>query len=50
MIITVLSGSPRINSLTQRAALFLQKELKTKGHEVHLIDMREIQLEFVQSV
>lgn len=50
MIITLLSGSPRKNSLTQRAALFLQKELQAKGHIVHLIDMRETQLNFVQSV
>ncbi|MDX1956427.1 MAG: NAD(P)H-dependent oxidoreductase [Chitinophagaceae bacterium] len=42
MRIEIISGSPRIASITRRVALHLETELKQKsGHEIGLIDMRD---------
>jgi NAD(P)H-dependent FMN reductase len=51
MTIEIISGSPRIESVTHRVALHLQKVLKeTTEHEVQLIDVREHNLPPVQKV
>ena len=40
MRIEIISGSPRQNSVTRRAALLLQKTLqKNTEHEVNIIDL-----------
>jgi NAD(P)H-dependent FMN reductase len=51
MRIEILSGSPRNNSLTRRVAIHLKTWLKKNtDHEIGLIDLREWDLPFVQSV
>ncbi|MGZ8558703.1 MAG: NADPH-dependent FMN reductase [Chitinophagaceae bacterium] len=51
MRIEIISGSPRINSVTRRLALHLKKYLnKTTDHEIGLIDMREWNLPPMQVV
>lgn len=51
MNITIISGSPRMNSVTHRIALHLQNFLhETTSHEVAIIVMKEWHLPMVQSV
>ena len=51
MNITIISGSPRTNSVTHRIALHLQNFLReTTTHDVAIIDMKEWHLPMVQSV
>jgi NAD(P)H-dependent FMN reductase len=51
MNIEIISGSPRAASITNRLALFLQKEIQQKStHNVGLIDVREYDLGFLQKV
>jgi len=51
MKIEIISGSPRINSVTNRVALHLEKVLKDKAdHEIGLIDMRTFILPHIQTV
>ncbi len=51
MRIEIISGSPRINSVTRRVALHLQNLLiQTTDHETGLIDMREWELPSMQAV
>src|SRR5215510_12765793 len=51
MKIEIISGSPRKNSTTKRAALHLYKTLKeSTKHEIGLIDMQEWNLPPLQSV
>lgn len=50
MKITIVSGSPRKQSLNVRTALFLEKELKKRGEEVTILDMRKIILPMIQDV
>jgi NAD(P)H-dependent FMN reductase len=51
MRIEIVSGSPRVNSVTRRVALFLQQLLKENSeHEIGLIDLRDHQLPMVQKV
>lgn len=52
MKITIISGSPRKQSVTVRVARFLMGYLKTKypAHEYSLIEMSEHELPFVQKV
>ena len=51
MRIEIISGSPRVNSVTRRVALHLHKTLtETTDHEVGLIDMEEWNLPPMQSV
>ena len=51
MKIAILSGSPRIASVTRRVALHLNNWLKQKtGHEIDLIEMKDWDVPPVQSV
>lgn len=51
MKIEIISGSPRINSLTRRVALNLKTWLDTNtDHETNIIDMKDWNLPPVQSV
>lgn len=51
MKIEIISGSPRINSLTRRVALHLKNLIKeTTEHEVDIIDMKDWTVPPVQSV
>src|SRR5687768_8103680 len=51
MKIEIIAGSPRINSVTRRVALYLKNWLSQNSqHEVDIIDMKEWDLPFVQSV
>ena len=51
MKIEIISGSPRVNSLTRRVALNLKKWLDSKtDHETGIIDMKDWNLPAVQSV
>lgn len=51
MTIEILSGSPRINSVTRRAALHLQNWLtQNTHHQVNIIDMKDWNVPAVQSV
>ena len=51
MRIEILSGSPRVNSVTRRVALHLQSFLATSsGHEIGLLDLADWDLPFMQSV
>lgn len=51
MRIEIISGSPRINSVTRRVAYHLQNLLsQTTSHEIGLIDMNEWNLPPMQSV
>lgn len=51
MRIEIISGSPRINSTTNRVALFLQEWLsQNTEHEIGIIEMKDWNLPPVQSV
>lgn len=51
MNIEIISGSPRATSLTNRLALFLEKQLKEKSeHQIGLIDVRDWDLGLLQNV
>lgn len=51
MKITILSGSPRINSVTVRVALHLKNWFNTNTtHEIELIEMKDWNLPPVQTV
>src|SRR6185503_15810142 len=51
MKIEIISGSPRVNSVTRRVALNLKKWLDTNSeHETDIIDMKDWSLPPVQSV
>jgi len=50
MKITIVSGSPRKQSRNVRTALYLESELKKKGVDVTLLDMRSITLPMIQVV
>ena len=51
MKIEIISGSPRVNSTTNRVALHLEKILKANSdHEVGVIDMRDHELMPMQNV
>ncbi len=51
MKIEILSGSPRINSLTKRVALHLKQYISdTTDHEIDIIDMKDWSVPPVQSV
>ena len=51
MKIEIISGSPRGNSITNRVALNLKKEIKEKtDHEVEIIDVRENEFPLLQSI
>jgi NAD(P)H-dependent FMN reductase len=51
MKIEIISGSPRINSVTRRVAINLKKWLDSNtSHETDIIDMKDWELPAVQSV
>ncbi len=51
MNIEIVSGSPRIESVTYRVALYLQKHFKeTTEHNVNIIDVREWNFPTLQEV
>ena len=51
MRIEIISGSPRLNSLSRRVAIFLQHYFKeTTAHEIGLIDMKDWDLPQLDSV
>ena len=51
MRIEIISGSPRVNSVTRRVALHLQNLLsETTEHEVGLIDLKDWELPLMQPV
>lgn len=51
MNIEIISGSPRTASVTNRLAIFLEKELKAKStHNIGLIDVREWNLGLLNNV
>lgn len=51
MKIEIISGSPRGNSITNRVALHLKKEISDRSeHDVDIIDVREVELPLLQSV
>src|SRR4026208_711902 len=51
MKIEIISGSPRVNSITRRVALNLKKWLDNNTeHEIDIIDMKDWDLPAVQSV
>ena len=51
MRIEIISGSPRINSVTRRVALNLKKWLDSNSeHDTEIIDMKDWELPAVQSV
>ncbi len=51
MKIEIISGSPRVNSVTRRVALHLQSMLsQSTEHEIGLIDMQEWDLPSMQTV
>jgi NAD(P)H-dependent FMN reductase len=51
MKIEILSGSPRVNSVTRRVALYLKNSLKQNtAHEVNIIELKDWQLPPVQTV
>ena len=51
MKIEIISGSPRVNSITRRVALHLKKWLDSNTeHETGIIDMKDWNLPPVQSV
>lgn len=49
MKINIISGSPRENSITKRAALYLQKMLK-ENHEIVFVDLHKFDLPPMQTV
>lgn len=51
MKIEIISGSPRINSVTRRVALHLKNRfLQTTDHDIDIIDMKDWVIPAVQSV
>jgi NAD(P)H-dependent FMN reductase len=51
MKIEIISGSPRINSVTRRVALYLKNSLKQNtAHDVNIIELKDWQLPPVQTV
>ena len=51
MKIEIISGSPRINSVTRRVTLYLKKWItQNTAHEVDIIDMKDWSVPPVQSV
>ncbi|HYC28843.1 MAG TPA: NAD(P)H-dependent oxidoreductase, partial [Chitinophagaceae bacterium] len=51
MRIEILSGSPRVNSVTRRVALHLHSFLKAStDHEIGLLDLADWDLPYMQSV
>ena len=51
MKIEIISGSPRVNSLTRRVALHLKNWfVQNTNHEVNIIDMKDWNIPAVQSV
>jgi NAD(P)H-dependent FMN reductase len=51
MKIEIISGSPRVNSVTRRAALYLKKWIsENTEHEADIIDLKDWALPPVQSV
>jgi NAD(P)H-dependent FMN reductase len=51
MKIEIISGSPRVNSITRRVAIHLQKTLtECSEHEVGLIDLKDWNLPLMQPV
>jgi NAD(P)H-dependent FMN reductase len=51
MKIEIISGSPRLNSVTHRVAIYLQNWLKGNSeHEVDIIDMKEWNVPPIQAV
>ncbi len=51
MKIEIISGSPRVHSVTHRVALFLEKKLKAEtDHEIGLIALKDHEIPPVQSV
>ena len=51
MKIEIISGSPRGNSVTNRIALHLKKQIEQKtDHEIDIIDVRENELPLLQSI
>ncbi|HEY0356417.1 MAG TPA: NAD(P)H-dependent oxidoreductase [Flavisolibacter sp.] len=50
MRIEIISGSPRGSSITFRVALHLEAELKKKGADVGIIDLREVEFPLLQAV
>jgi NAD(P)H-dependent FMN reductase len=51
MKIEIISGSPRINSITRRVALHLRKWIEEHtSHEVDIIDMKDWEIPAVQTV
>jgi NAD(P)H-dependent FMN reductase len=51
MKIEIISGSPRVNSVTRRVALYLRNWLRNNtSHEINIIDLKDWNLPPVQSV
>lgn len=51
MKIEIISGSPRVNSVTRRVVIYLKKWIEDNtDHEVDIIDMRDWDLPAIQSV
>jgi NAD(P)H-dependent FMN reductase len=51
MKIEIISGSPRVNSVTRRVALYLKNRIKQDtAHEVDIIELKDWQLPPVQTV
>lgn len=51
MKIEIISGSPRLNSVTKRVALHLKNQLSlNSNHEVNIIDMKDWNIPSLQSV
>ena len=51
MKIEIISGSPRINSVTRRVALYLKNWIRQNTtHEVDIIELKDWQLPPVQTV
>src|SRR5881275_2417179 len=51
MKIEIISGSPRENSVTNRIALHLKRQIEEKtDHEVNIVDVRENELPLLQSI
>jgi NAD(P)H-dependent FMN reductase len=50
MKITIISGSPRGNSLTYRVALHLKAAIANDENQVDIIDLREVEMPQLQTV